>query len=365
MRDTFEGKYSDGHSAVDHDVLVRFLPTGLELTLTGEDRSLNWPYRQLTHSGPLLETKNTQLGSKESPGARLFVPDPEFASQLVSRAPHLSKRARNRKLVYPLLAIGAFVFILIIGMWVSGFSTARSIALMMPDTARGQLGDLIVSQIIADRKICSETQGQQAFDKMTRRLTLALNTTKEYKIVVAKLGIVNAFAAPGERIIVSDGLIRFVDSPEELAGIIAHEMGHGLALHPEIGIIRAIGFSAALQIVLGSSSGGLGDIGVLLLQLQNTRRAETEADDHALAIMREAKIDPGKMADFFNRVRVRSNEPEAGENGDTNIVDSARSLFSTHPGSKNRAKKFASARSSGAVPILNQAEWQSLRGICS
>ncbi len=365
MQDTFEGKYSDGHSAADYDVRVRTQPTGLEIALTGEDRSLIWPYRQLTHSGPLLETKNTQLGCKENPGARLFVSHPDFASQLVSRAPHLSKRARNKKIVYPLLAIGAVVFILFIGIWVSGFSTARSITLLMPDTVRGQLGDLIVSQIIADRKICGETQGQTAFDKMTTRLTLTLNANKKYKIVVAKLGIVNAFAAPGERIIVSDGLIRFVDSPEELAGIIAHEMGHGLSLHPEIGIIRAIGFSAALQIILGSSSGGLGDIGVLLLQLRNTRHAETEADDHALYILRNAKIDPGKMADFFNRVRVRSNEPKSQQNANGSIVDSARSLFATHPGSENRAKKFASAPNSRSVPILNRDEWKALRGICS
>lgn len=68
--------------------------------------------------------------------------------------------------------------------------------------------------------------------------------------MVVDWDLLNAFAVPGNKILLTKELIEKADGPEEVAGVLAHEMGHGIALHPETGIIRAVGLAAALELMM-------------------------------------------------------------------------------------------------------------------
>jgi Peptidase family M48 len=76
-------------------------------------------------------------------------------------------------------------------------------------------------------------------------------------------------------IIVTRGLLEKVGSPEEVAGVPAHEIGHVLELHPETAIVRAVGLAA--ELILTGSSSRLANLGILLSQLSYNRAAEREA----------------------------------------------------------------------------------------
>ncbi len=107
------------------------------------------------------------------------------------------------------------------------------------------------------------------------------------------------------------GLIAKADSPDEVAGVLAHEMGHGIEMHPETALVRALGLSAAAELMLGGSGGTLANIGIVLAQLSYTRDAERNADRHALEILKGAGVSAQGLAEFFTRV-TKLEEDEIG-----------------------------------------------------
>ena len=123
--------------------------------------------------------------------------------------------------------------------------------------------------------------------------------------------LVNAFATPGGQIIMTRGLVQKAGSPDEVAGVLAHEIGHTIELHPEAGLVRAMGLSAAAQLVFAGTHGTATNIGLLLTQLRYTRVAEREADGHAVRILKQAGISAKGFGDFFERLEPKLANPAA------------------------------------------------------
>jgi Zn-dependent protease with chaperone function len=69
------------------------------------------------------------------------------------------------------------------------------------------------------------------------------------RLLVADSPVVNAFAAPGGRIVVFRGLLEKTGRPEELAGVLAHEMQHVVLRHPLEAILRQISLRALAAVL--------------------------------------------------------------------------------------------------------------------
>ena len=156
--------------------------------------------------------------------------------------------------------------------------------------------------LAGDHAECTSPAGNKALDEMVGVLSAASGNPNPFHVKVVHWDIINAFAVPGEQIVVSGNLIAEAETPEEVAGVIAHEMGHGIELHPEAGIIRSLGLSAIIELFASGQSGTLTNAGALLLELQYSREAEHEADTHALRILKAADISPHPLAVFFKRL---------------------------------------------------------------
>ena len=137
--------------------------------------------------------------------------------------------------------------------------------------------------------------------------------------------------------------------------MLAHEMGHGLELHPETAIVRIIGLTAALELMTGGG-GTLANIGLGLTQLSYTRAAEREADARGLALLEKAQISSSGLIDFFLRVG-EIEKKESGGGADW-------SIFRTHPHAEERAKAAAARPRWASTPALSAQDWEALRGIC-
>ena len=170
--------------------------------------------------------------------------------------------------------------------------------------------------------------------------------------------LVNAFAAPGGQIILTRGLVQQATTPDEVAGVLAHELGHTLELHPEAGIIRAMGLSAAAQLALAGSSGTISNIGVVLTQLRYTRIAEREADTHALRILKGAGISHKGFGDFFERLEGK----RTGEAAKDHIPGA--DVLSTHPQTADRVAMVRAQAAYPSTPALTSEEWRALRDAC-
>lgn len=211
---------------------------------------------------------------------------------------------------------------------------------------------LLQSDRIADwaiRRVPIETEvrlGRAAFDEL--RTTLDLQTsgpaydavqaigrrlTKgskyRYEFHVARNDEVNAFALPGGIVVVHTGLIATTRRPEELAGVLAHEVQHVELRHSLRGVAKSVGLRALWAIVTGDVGGTLaGEAALQLTALRFSRGAEEQADADGFALLVDRGIDPSGMQAFFSTLeKTGAAAPPA--------------LLSTHPASEERSRRLA------------------------
>ena len=160
---------------------------------------------------------------------------------------------------------------------------------------------------------------------------------------------VNAFATLGGHIYVFEGLIAQARSPEELAGVLAHEIEHVRNRH----IVQALGVNLLTMMALKAALPGGGQVDPrtvhLFLSLQFSRQEESEADQLGLERLRSAQVDAGGFAQFFARARS---------------MPAAPPILSNHP--SNESREALAARFAGypVRPILGPGEWETLSAIC-
>lgn len=157
------------------------------------------------------------------------------------------------------------------------------------------------------------------------------------QVYVLETKTVNAAALPGGEIIVTTGLLKFVKTENELALVLAHELGHHHFRHP----IRRLGRSLLWTTVL--SVLGLGDQNSMLLNqalpglssmtdLHFSRSQELEADRYALAALVRHYHHGGHALDFLHRL---STLEEGGVPQHLNLE-----IVSTHPNLENRVQQL-------------------------
>lgn len=375
---THYARLSDGKSATSRDCKVRLHMTALEIVADDGSIRTRWPYETLTAGEPLRpHSIDVLLSSAGAPGFALFVPGPVFAAQLANRAPQLTARMQRWRHARPWVLAATGIIGLVLLVHLAGWTPTRAIAQLLPMSWRERLGDAAIESMADKRQRCVADAGLAALDKLTDRLTAAAGPGASFKVNVIDWNLLNAFAVPGNKVIVTRELIEKADSADEVAGVLAHEMGHGIRLHPETGIIRAVGLSAALELMMGGSSGTLGNVGLMLAQLGYSRGAEQEADEQALILLRQAGISQNGLGAFFRRIMTdeSASEPDSGDGkADPSKPDDTKKhpkrfgraldILSTHPPTQQRAEMIRRSPVYPATPALSPAEWSALRGIC-
>ncbi len=141
-------------------------------------------------------------------------------------------------------------------------------------------------------------------------------TDLKYTFTVIDSDIVNAFAIPGGYIYVSRGLLALADDEAELAGVLAHELGHITALHharrrgqtliANVGLLAAGVLAGA--VAPGAERGimGLGQHAATGVLRSFSRENEYEADDLGIRYLSRAGYDPQAMARFLAKLRAHS-----------------------------------------------------------
>lgn len=138
----------------------------------------------------------------------------------------------------------------------------------------------------------------------------------------------NAFCTPGGYIYVYTGLLKYLDSEDELAGVLGHEMAHADRRHTSQALQAQYGVTLLLNIVLGGDSSTLKNIAANLYLLKNSREHETEADKYSVTFLCKTDYNSAGAAGFFDKLI------KAG-------YDCASSAyFSTHPNSCDRVEQI-------------------------
>jgi predicted Zn-dependent protease len=180
----------------------------------------------------------------------------------------------------------------------------------------------------------------------------------DFRFTVLNTPDVNAFALPGGYVYVTRGLIALAENEAELAGVIAHEIGHVTARHSAERYSRAVAtnIGATLLGILADSR-AVADIasqGANLYLKGYSRDQEFQADMLGVRYLSRAGYDTGAMASFLSKMgqASRLQAEMAGSNRDPDGVD----LLATHPRTVDRVRQALAAASVQRIasPIVNK-----------
>jgi predicted Zn-dependent protease len=117
---------------------------------------------------------------------------------------------------------------------------------------------------------------------------------------------VNAFATTGGDLYVYSGLLLLADDGAELAGVLAHEIGHVALYHVQRQMVDAVGLEALTAVALGRNPGVAtqlaAGVGGKAAMLANSRADEAQADDWGVVHANEAGYDPEGLVRFFRKL---------------------------------------------------------------
>ena len=190
-----------------------------------------------------------------------------------------------------------------------------------------KLGETVYQDFLSKETVLKEGPAVSAVQEMTQRLTEKIpNNPYKFQISVVQSPVVNAFALPGGYVVVFTGLMTKAESGEEVAGVLSHELNHVLQRHGMERMVKMLGLSAVVGILLGDQQGLTGlakQVGMELVTLKFGRAQETEADVTGIRLLSDARIAPDGMIRFFERLSEKDKERVE--------------VFSTHPMSAARA----------------------------
>lgn len=223
------------------------------------------------------------------------------------------------------------------------------IAPFIPQSFERRMGDAMVGDF--GGRFCAAPEGQAALAKLVRRIDPGAT---DLDVRVANIGMVNAVALPGGKVVIFDQLLREAEGPDEVAGVLGHEIGHVRNRDVMQALLRQLGLSVVLGGVQGDAGGYLNAV----IGLTYTRAAEARADAYAIGAMKAANVTPAATAAFFRRLA----KGEPGEGSAATMLG----YVSSHPLSRTREQAFRAAAGKGAnyTPALTTQEWIALRRIC-
>jgi len=381
------GLWNDGRSAAAYPVALFHRPYQNELRIcpAGSINDLHplvaWSLEHIqvlsgdrggTNSSPPL-----RLAEDPDTGRRLTVEagQPANAVRDWLRGSQAQRRTKARRRW--LMGTGA-VWLFCLALFFTGpilFSFAaellpRSWEERLGKSARNNIVDMLV-RLPGVRGINEEATQDPNLKKLLTRLEQGAPTQGyTFDLLVLDADFVNAFALPGGYMLVSTGLIKASQSPDELAGVLAHEMAHITARHGTQRLLREHTWGFFIRL-LSSGDGGLTaqlatQLAGSVLTSSFSRDDEREADAKGVQRLLGAEINPMGLADFF--ARLEKEEARGNRTAGRRLL----SYVASHPELAERRENIrraiqnaerAAGGESAFSPAMSPEEWQAFRAV--
>lgn len=163
-------------------------------------------------------------------------------------------------------------------------------------------------------------------DSILKTKKLSYGDVFPWRIRIIKDTILNAFCTPGGYIYVYTGLMKYLESEDQLAGVMGHEMAHADRRHSTEAMTQQYGLQLMLDIVFGQNKGQLARIAAGLKTLQFSRKNESQADEYSVIYLYETAYNAKGAAGFFQKMIDQGSSGRAPE------------FLSTHPSPDNRVQ---------------------------
>jgi predicted Zn-dependent protease len=367
------GRYSDGITATVHDVVLALdksvaRPELIIADASSYDEIDRWPVDKVfslpSHKSEL------RVGVEGRPtGARLVFSGPEpmaVAHTLFPELPHHRRRESGREL--RLLGFSTLALVSVVAAYVFGVPLiANRITTLVPPKWETDLGAIAEGQI---RQIIGIEGGfafcdtdptslaNRAISRFTSEVMAGSSSPFVPTIDVVRSEIPNAFALPGGHAYYFSALLDKTETPDEFAGVMAHEIGHVIHRHGMEGLIASSATGLLVGFILGDMTNVsvAGAVGATLIDSRFSRDAEREADRFAAATARRLGFDPAALATLLERV------------ADDSAMSQSLAFLSTHPLTAERRialeEMAEETPAPSRDPVFSDAEWRAIKTMC-
>ncbi len=350
---TSDAIYFDGRSNRKRSVTLR-LAANLEIVEVGTVVGA-WPFDAIRRAdGPPELLRLSCVAAL--PLARLEIAEAAMRQALSVRCVSLDAGRQRHTWRIAGWSLAAVVSVLVLALYGVPLAADR-LAPLVPNSLERRLGEAVDKQVrfALGGKVCTNREGQAAFAALVGKLQRASGIDDSLNAQVISTGIANAFALPGGKIYLTNGLLQKAQGVDEIAGIIAHELGHVRNRDSLRHLIQAGGTSFLAGLLFGDVIGGGAVIFATqsLLNASYSREAERNADASAIATLRALGRSPKPAGVLL--LRVTGTQANRGSD-----------ILASHPLTEERLAAMAKADGPNTgADILSTAEWQALKNICS
>lgn len=320
--------YFDGQTAQAHECLAHFSETTIHLYLSDQHNTLIiWDRSGIKHfdlTGNILSIRygdfpHQVLEFKGSSSTPIF-------NELARH--RFEKKAQgywlNHKLTIAISSCVAFVVMCLLSYFMLlPWMSEKSVALI-PREIEVSLGDKIAESLLQTyNKKDSATHDANLFISH-----LHTNSPYAIRLTVVASEEINAFALPGGQIFIYSEIIKRMDSYEQFAALLGHEISHVNYQHSLKSICRTATSSMVIAYLFGDVTGissGILQQANEFKQLHYSRELETQADNEGYALMLQNNISPKGMVDLLHLLQKESQE-----------TPDLMTYFSTHPETQKR-----------------------------
>ena len=271
-----------------------------------------WPTAELWAPERFKKGAPLTVACRTAGDARLVIADERAEAGLRAAAPRLFRRfSGGLDRAGHIVIAGAVAVGLMLAAFFFWPEATQKVAALIPQSWQEQLGDNVQAGLTGNAARCEEPRAVAAIDDLAQRLSAASATAIPVKITMVESKIVNAFAAPGGRIVFFSGILAKMDRPDEFAAVLAHEMAHVRENHPMVGVVRMLGVDILLTVLIGDNSAvadAVGQAGAMLALFAYSRDAEADADRISFEMLGRAGIDPAALGRFFRPAQERQTE---------------------------------------------------------
>ncbi len=290
-------------------------PSGVTaITSAGQRFSLRYEDMQLDLGGAsgrmvFCRTKDRKL--------TIFCEDKQFPSMLELESGsalrgQLTEVFQRRKAENRSMRSSAILFLIIcaallVGSYYGLMAMARHSVKLFPVSVDEKIGKLAFEQMDLEGPQINDPVIVNACQKIVDRLTphSELKGLK-FELKVVDSPMVNAFCLPGGKMVVYTGLLKKAQNPEQVAGVLSHEMAHAIKRHGLERIAQSLGVIVAIEVLIGDVGGlvALGaELGKNAALTSYGRDQEIEADVTGVKMLHAAAIDPLELANFFELMK--------------------------------------------------------------
>jgi Zn-dependent protease with chaperone function len=348
-----EGVYFDGISSRRQVVTVGLVN---QLVMRSEDNFVSWAYSDVRRADSPAGTLRVSSLSAP-PLARLEIRNAALAAELIARCDRIDEHQMNGSAVarivgWSLAAAGSIFAVVLLGVPLA----ADRLTPLVPRTMERHLGEAAEKQlqVVFGGKICNGAAGQMALAKLVEALRLPAELDDPVASSVLDTPIPNAYALPGGRFFLLNGLLEKAGDPDEIAGVLAHELGHLKHRDNVRELIHSGGSSFLIGLLFGDITGAGAALFAsrTLVSASYSREAERDADSFAIQVMHALGRPTRPMGELMFRV--------TGKEG-----DKRPSILASHPLSEDRLRRMRTEdRPPSGPALLSPEEWDALKGIC-